>query len=204
MKKTSPASKQRPPSPQSSRSQAGLLDDIVHQLVGNEAAFRAFLRRRVNDEALAEDLLQQSLVRAVEHHHSLRKDESVIPWFYRILRHAIIDVYRAQASEARKHDAFLQELTVSGEDTAAAPDAVKPTVCACLYKLLPAIRPTYAELLRRVDLEGEDPDTVARELKLTRNNLTVRLHRARQALRASLEDSCGICSKHGCLNCACE
>jgi RNA polymerase sigma factor (sigma-70 family) len=204
MKKPRPPSKKLPSPPQPAGAPAGVLDDIVQQLVGNEAAFRAFLRRRVNDEALAEDLLQQSLVRAVEHHHSLKQQESVVPWFYRILRHAMIDYYRSQASEARKHDAFLQELTASGEDKAAPLDAVKPTVCACLYKLLPAIRPNYAELLRRVDLEGESPDAVAHELKLSRNNFTVRLHRARQALRASLEESCGICSKHGCLNCACE
>ena len=203
-KKNRPSSKQYPPSPQPFWSPAGLLDDIVQQLVGNEAAFRAFLRRRVNDEALAEDLLQQSLVRAIEHHHSLTRHESVVPWFYRILRHAVIDAYRAQASEARKHDAFLQELTVSEETTMTPPDELKPTVCACLYKLLPAIRPNYAELLRRIDLEGESPHAVAKDLRLSQNNLTVRLHRARQALRAGLEDSCGICSKHGCLNCDCE
>lgn len=183
---------------------AAVLDDIVRQLVGNEAAFRAFLRRRVDDEALAEDLLQQSLVRAVEHQHALKKNESIIPWFYRILRHAIIDAYRARASDTRKQDAFLTQLTASDETAAAPPDAVKPTVCACLHALLPAIRPAYAELLRRIDLDGESPEAVARELNLTRNNLTVRLHRARQALRDSLEASCGICSKHGCLNCACE
>jgi len=204
MKKKLPPPKERASSLQPPTAPAGGLDDIIQQLVGNEAAFRAFLRRRVNNEALAKDLLQQSLVRAVEHHHSLQQHESVIPWFYRILRHAIIDAYRAQASEARKHDAFLQKLTVSEENTMPPPDAVKPTVCACLHALLPAIRPNYAELIRRIDLEGESPDTVARELKLTRNNLTVRLHRARQALRDSLEESCGICSKHGCLNCACE
>lgn len=204
MKKKSPSPKERSSPRQSAKASAGILDDAVQQLVGNEAAFRTFLRRRVSDEALAEDLLQQSLVRAVEHHHSIKQNESVVPWFYRILRHAIIDAYRSRASETRKHGAFLQALTVSEEITMAPPDAVKPTVCACLYKLLPAIRPAYAELLRRIDLEGESPDAVGRELNLTRNNLTVRLHRARQALRASLEDSCGICSKHGCLNCACE
>lgn len=201
-KLTAPAERMSPP--HSSRTPAGVLDDIIGQLVGNEAAFRAFLRRRLNDEALAEDLLQQSLVRAIEHHHALRRNESVVPWFYRILRHAIIDYYRSHASEARKHDAFLQELAASGEDKAAPLDEVKPTVCACLYKLLPAIRPNYAELLRRIDLEGESPDKVAKDLQLSLNNLTVRLHRARQALRAGLEESCGICSKHGCLNCACE
>ncbi len=183
---------------------AAVLDDVIRQLVGNEAAFRAFMRRRMDDEALAEDLLQQSLVRAVEHHHSLKQQDSVVPWFYRILRHAIIDAYRKRASESRKEEAFLKQLTASGEAEEAPPGAVKPTVCACLHALLPAIRPAYADLLRRIDLEGESPESVARELKLTRNNLTVRLHRARQALRDSLEASCGICSKHGCLNCACE
>ncbi len=204
MNKKRPPSQASSPVPPSSGAAAGVLDDIVRQLVANEAAFRAFLRRRVNDDALAEDLLQQSLVRAVEHHHALKQHESVVPWFYRILRHAIIDTYRSQAAETRKHDAFLKTLTASEETTEAPPDAVKPAVCACLHKLLPAIRPAYADLLRRIDLEGESPESVARDLKLTRNNLTVRLHRARQALRASLEDSCGICSKHGCLNCACE
>jgi len=203
MKKKVRSARKSAPNPPPVRP-AAVLDDIIRQLVGNEAAFRAFLRRRVDDEAMAEDLLQQSLVRAVEHYHSLEQQDSVVPWFYRILRHALIDAYRARTSEARKQDAFLTQLTASDETAAAPPDAVKPTVCACLHTLLPAIRPAYADLLRRIDLDGESPETVARELKLTRNNLTVRLHRARQALRASLEASCGICSKHGCLNCACE
>jgi RNA polymerase sigma-70 factor (ECF subfamily) len=32
----------------------------------------------------------------------------------------------------------------------------------------------------------------------------VRLHRARQALRNNLEQACGVCTKHGCLNCTCS
>ncbi len=36
------------------------------RLLESESAFRSFLRRRVNDDAVAEDLLQQSLLRAVD------------------------------------------------------------------------------------------------------------------------------------------
>lgn len=106
----------------------GLLDDVIQPLVEHEPAFRSFLRRRVNDTALAEDLLQQSFVRAIERHHALHRNESVVPWFYRILRHAIADYYRSQASDVRKHEAFLHTLTASGEDKAVPPDDVKPTV----------------------------------------------------------------------------
>lgn len=186
-------------SPQSS----DVLDGIISKLIEQASSFEAFLRRRLNDEALAKDLLQQSFIRAIQHHHTLRNQESVVAWFYRILRHAIIDYYRSQDAETRRDEALARQMTITGEDTAPAPDAVQATICACLHDVLPQLRPNYAELIRRVDLEGESPEQLAQALKTTANNLTVRLHRARQALRGALEESCGVCSKHGCLNCTC-
>jgi RNA polymerase sigma factor (sigma-70 family) len=180
------------------------LPGVLQQLLAHESDFRAFVRRRLADDATAEDVLQQSLMRAVERQHTLRQSENVVAWFYRILRNAIVDLYRSRAAESKKTDTFFQELVASGEDKTPALDELRLTVCACLHRLLPAIRPAYAELLRRIDLQGESLASVARELNVTPNNLTVRLHRARQALRTSLEQSCGLCTKHGCLNCTCE
>lgn len=177
---------------------------VLGELTARESAFRAFVRRRVGDDALAEDLLQQSLVRAVERQHTVDNQDSAVAWFYRILRHAVIDYYRTQAADSRKLDGFRQELAARGEDRTPAPDEWQPAVCACLHRLLPGLRPAYADLLRRIDLNGESPAAVAQELGVTVNNLTVRLHRARQALRAGLEQSCGICTTHGCLHCTCE
>lgn len=198
------AAKEAPAAGASGPGPAAGLQDLLSRLLEQESSFRAFLRRRVGDDALAEDLFQQSLMRAVERQHTLRSSENVVAWFYRILRNAVIDCYRSQAADVRKTDAFLQELVTAGEDKTPALDELRPTVCACLQRLLPAIRPAYAELLRRIDLQGEPLSSVAKDLKLTSNNLTVRLHRARRALRASLERSCGLCTKHGCLSCTCE
>lgn len=180
------------------------LNDILHRLLEQQPAFRSFVRRRVKDDALAEDLLQQSLTRALERLHTVKNDESAVAWFYRILRHAIVDFYRAQAAEQRKGEAFLGELTARGEDKVPSLDEVKAEICACFQRLLPAMRSNYAEMIRRIDLEEEPASRVAQDLKISQNNLTVRLHRARQALRAGLEQACGICSQHGCLNCTCE
>jgi hypothetical protein len=44
---------------------------------------------------------------------------------------------------------------------------------------------------------------VACQLGLTPNNLAVRLHQARQALRKRLEQTCETCPTHGFRNCAC-
>jgi RNA polymerase sigma-70 factor (ECF subfamily) len=98
----------------------------------------------------------------------------------------------------------LSELTATGADKEPPIDEIKATVCSCLHQLLPTLRPSYAELLRRIDLEGESPQDLSQELNVTPNNLTVRLHRARKALRAELEKACGVCSKHGCIDCTCS
>ena len=52
--------------------------DLFRRLLDHESAFRSFLRRRIDNDAVAEDLLQQSFVRAVQHQHSLRNDQSVV------------------------------------------------------------------------------------------------------------------------------
>ncbi|MEP6959337.1 MAG: sigma-70 family RNA polymerase sigma factor [Nitrospirota bacterium] len=183
---------------------ASHLDEIIQQLLAHESAFRVFLRRRVDDDAVAKDLLQHSMIRAVQSQHAVRNRESVVAWFYKILRHTLIDYYRSKGAESRRNEAFLQELTLTGDDREPPIDQVKSTLCTCLHRLLPLLRPTYAQLIQRIDLDEESPKRVAEDLNISPTNLTVRLHRARQALRASLEQSCGVCSKHGCLNCTCD
>ncbi len=184
-------------------SSPAVLDDLIQRLLAEQSAFRAFLRKRLPDDALVEDLLQQSLVKAVERGHELNNRDSAVSWFYRILRNAVVDYYRSRAADRRKVDGLLTELVASGEDKMPELDEVRPTLCACLTPLVGQLRPAYADLIRRIDLEEESPVAVAKDLNVTPNNLTVRLHRARQALRVMLEKSCGVCTKHGCLNCTC-
>lgn len=175
----------------------------LQTLMAHEPAFTRFLRRHLGDDALAADLLQQSFVRAIQQQHSVKNRESVVPWFYRVLRNAVIDYHRARAAEARRDAAYLQELAVRGDHEVPPAGDDTATVCACLQRLLPALRPAYAEVLRRIDLDSEPVVQAAKDLGISPNNLTVRLHRARQALRADLEAACGVCSRHGCLNCTC-
>lgn len=77
-------------------------------------------------------------------------------------------------------------------------------VCTCLNKLLPTIKPEYAEVVRRVDLLGEARDRVAADLGVTLNNVAVKLHRGRHALKKRLEEMCLTCPTHGFLECGCE
>lgn len=176
----------------------------IKTYLDNRSAFKGFLRRRLGSEAEAEDLLQQGLLKAIRNADGWADAESATAWFYRILRNTLIDHYRSRAAEGRKNDALLREMVATGEDSHSAPDSeLRGEICACLNRLLPALKPEYADLVKRIDLDGEAPAVVADKHGITYNNLMVRLHRARQALRKSLEHSCGACTKHGCLDCTC-
>lgn len=184
-----------PGNPPSSRLDPAALD----ALSTHRDAFRAFLERRVPDAAAAEDLLQQGLAKALAS-EGPRDPERLLPWFYQILRNLLTDFYRARAAEARKHEAYAGELEAGAQESRDSEN----TVCLCYEKLLPGLKPEYGELIRRVDLEGESPAAVAADLGESANNVSVRLHRARKALRADLTDCCGACARGGCLDCTCE
>lgn len=181
-----------------------LLNEVMKELIEHRQAFHGFLTKRLGNAAFAEDLLQQCFMKALSHFHAIKQMDKVIPWFYRILRHALIDYYRSQETDAKRLQTFLNETETLGTHQVPSLDELQPTICACLDRLITTLKPNYADLIRRIDLSGESLQSVAKDLQITTNNLTVRLHRARHALRQSLENACGLCSKHGCLNCTCE
>ena len=186
------------------RAQTQSGQDPIQQILSARAACLLFLRKRVGDAGVAQDLFQQSVLRAIEGRSSLRRREDALAWFYSILRHTLVDYLRKHTVEAKGKKAYGQSLLHSGHGKVPPFEEVGDDPCSCAYVLLPTLRPSYAELIRRIDLEGESSKTVAQDLVMTRNNLRVRLHRARQMLRARLVDFCGPCCERSCRNCMCD
>ena len=172
-------------------------EQLVEHLLQHREAFLAFLRKRVADPDVAADVLQDSLLKALKNAAQIRDDENVVAWFYRILRHSLIDLYRRRAVRDRALQDLQREL-----DHAPTPEEQR-SLCACLQTLLPTLKPEYAELIQTVDLGEEPVEAAARRLGITPNNLNVRLHRARRQLHTRLLESCRLCATHGCLDCDC-
>jgi RNA polymerase sigma factor (sigma-70 family) len=139
-------------------------------------------------------------VKAMEKAATVEHEESTVAWFYRLLRNALIDQHRHQATEERALERHGQEVLVDAEQE---DEPLQATVCGCVSALVSTLKPEYAEIVRRVDLEGVSVQEVALASGITPNNASVRLHRARAALRKQLELTCGVCTEHGCLDCTC-
>lgn len=173
--------------------------DVASSLLAHRSAFRAFLVARVGNEADADDLLQNGLIRAVRHADELKDHEKSVAWFYRILRHAIIDHGRSRGAARQRDDAWAADTVTLADDA----DAQR-VLCGCFESLLPSLKPAHAELIRRVDLQGESVSATAAALGLTANNASVTLHRARADLRKKLQEFCGSCAGGACLDCDCQ
>ena len=65
-----------------------MTDAVQSSLLNLRLQFLGFIERRLHDRGLAEDILQSAYLRALEASGKLRKDESAVAWFYRILRNA--------------------------------------------------------------------------------------------------------------------
>lgn len=174
-----------------------LSSEAIAQLVGAHRDFLAFLERRVESRAVAEDILQTAFVRTLDHGADV-SEEKVIAWFYRVLRNAVIDHYRHRSSSAKA----LEELARSMPDPET--PEVQNEICQCVSRIVDTLKPEYREALRVVDLEDHKLTELAATAGISPDNAAVRIHRARKALREKVQQACGSCAEHGCLNCTCQ
>jgi RNA polymerase sigma factor (sigma-70 family) len=172
---------------------------LTEQLVDNHRQFLSFLERRLGDPALAEDILQDAFVKSLEKGEDIRDETSSVAWFYRTLRNAVIDHYRRSGVRNRALEVLAKEMERAVEP----PPELRDEICACVVRLASTLKPEYEQALRRIDVDGAAVQEFAAEAGITANNASVRVFRAREALRKQVKTSCGTCAEHGCLDCSC-
>ena len=120
-------------------------------LIQNLDTFVNFVRSRTGDAELAADIVQECLLKAIRSETQPQDDEGSVQWFYRILRHAIIDAHRRRTTRDRALTAFEEQWPeiMGSED--------ERQLCQCMMAIIPDLPAAEAELLRRVDLGGESP-----------------------------------------------
>ncbi len=168
---------------------------IEAALATHGAALRRFVRARANPADI-DDILQISAMRALEKAHRLRDPEKVLAWLYTIHRNVITDFGRKLAADGRLKSALAAEV-----NDIAAP---APETCRCSLTQASQLNSRYASILSLVDMGGASLKDAAQELGLTVNAATVRLHRARHALKTRLMNHCGIKTMQECLDCICS
>ncbi len=142
----------------------------------------------------AGDVCQRAAVRALEHAEEVRDPGRVDAWIRRIVVTSALDLLRERnRREVPSPEPHDLEMPVADDD-----------ICGCALTLVRSLPESYADIIRRVDIDGDSLAEVAGALRIATGNAAVRLHRARSALRARLREHCGVESMRQCLSCICD
>lgn len=167
-----------------------------------------FATLQLRDEQLAEDVVQEAMVAALDGEKQFAGRSAVKTWIFAILRNKIVDAIRQKAKsvnfsallpeEAELEETFESQFKANahwrpeerpadwGDPEAALQQEQFWTVFEACLKHLP--ENTARAFMMREFLEF-DTTEICRELNLSTSNCHVILHRARNALRRCLETS---------------
>lgn len=184
------------------RSLPGYISDeeIVHRVLAGETALFEVIMRRYNqrlyraaraitrNDSLAEDIMQAAYVRAYEHLHQFAARAPFGAWITRIA----INEALARLRDAR-HFGAPAESDGEGDSmdrfASPAPSPEQAAASSELAHLLETLIESLPDNIRSVfmlrEVEGMSTVEVSTALNISEENVKVRLHRARAALRSA-------------------
>jgi RNA polymerase sigma-70 factor (ECF subfamily) len=194
----------------SSRPEWGGLSDqdvVLRARSGQEAAYRELIRRyerpvfallfrMVRDRELAEDLAQETFVKALNAIGSYRPEFKFSSWIFKIANNAAIDHLRRRE---------LDTLSLDGSPHAETPEAMQATALqigarqespldtveakelgGAIEAAIGSLRPEYRSCILLRHVEGRPYEEIAEILNLPLGTVKTYIHRARNELRQSL------------------
>lgn len=144
---------------------------------------RAFIRRRVRNDTVADDLAQETLLKVYRSRATLRDDTRLEAWLYQIARGTVVDHYRRQRPQVELPAAIAGE---SPDEVA----VLRARVMVSMRKFLEELPEAYREPVRLAELEGLPLARIALRLNLSLTAVKSRVRRGRAMLRKKLQDCC--------------
>jgi RNA polymerase sigma-70 factor (ECF subfamily) len=164
-------------------------DEVLRVLYARHApGIRRYLGRIVGD-ADAEDLAHDVFERAQGAEAPTSEDQAAA-WLYRIARNAALDRLRSRSVRARGDvvDALREDV----DPGASRPDLdlARAQMRSCILDLVDRLAPSHRAVVLLSELGGLSDRETALALGVTLGAAKIRLHRARQALRALMDREC--------------
>ena len=168
---------------------------ITETIVRERGRLWNFIRRRIDDEGDAEDVLQEVFYELVEAYRLMKTVEQVGAWLFRVARNRITDLFRkkkpeplSQSLRTDENDEplFLEDLLPSKD---AGPDAVfaRGLLIEELEAALDELPEEQREVFIAHEIEGRSFKELAAESGLSVNTLLSRKHYAVLHLRRRLQ-----------------
>jgi RNA polymerase sigma-70 factor (ECF subfamily) len=167
-----------------------MIETTAETLATHRQAVRGFVLALVGDEALAEDLTQETYVRVQRAAGSYRGDANERTWLCAIALNLVRDHFRSvkRAPETTLDAETREAIIDGGEDMELG--ALKKEMSSCIGAYLTQLPRSQYEVMALHDMAGLTHKEIAAQIDISVANARVLLHRGRAALRKMLEEHC--------------
>lgn len=146
------------------------------------AKLKRFILKRVGDEQLAEDILQEVFLKIHTNLGSLQDERKLQSWVYQITRNAIADHYRRPQQAQPLEDELFQNSADAVE--------LESALAESLREMVDDLPEEYRKALVLDAFEGLSQAEIAERLGISLSGAKSRVQRARAKLRKMLFDCC--------------
>jgi RNA polymerase sigma-70 factor (ECF subfamily) len=138
----------------------------------------------------AEEVAQETLLKAFENIDQLRDPEKVRAWIFRVAKNACL-MQRRRSVFAPTQELSIDEMPpgveIRGDEPPPEAEYLTSELRAVVDRAVAELPPTYRAVVLLRDLEELSTDDVATILDLSHDVVKTRLHRGRQAMRQKLD-----------------
>jgi RNA polymerase sigma-70 factor, ECF subfamily len=154
----------------------------------HRGALTLYARQLTRNAADAEDLVQETLIRAFTHRHTLRESGSVLAWLRTTLRNLNINEWRRRGARINALSLDQEDVPEPATGSAAVPETAVLNRMShdAAMKAIAKLPEAYRLPLLLADIEGLCYEEIAERLQMPIGTVRSRISRARQRLQRSL------------------
>ncbi len=153
---------------------------------------RAFILKLVGDPSLADDLVQETLLRAHKSEAGFKGDAPRTSWLCAIALNAMRDHFRATARRP-KQVSDPKTLLVLRSDEALEDDFLQREMDSCIRQYVLRLPETQRDVVALHNIAELTHREVSSALGISQSNSRILLHRGRAALKLLLQKNCVLC-----------
>jgi len=169
-------------------------EDFEEEIIPHLDAMYNFALRLTSDPSDAEDLVQDTIVKAFRFFSSYEKGTNAKAWLFRILKNSYINNYRKQSKQPNQVDydevsTFYETIRAERTDTSDLEDKMfRDLIDDDISQALEELPEDFRTVVLLCDVEGFTYEEIANMLDVPIGTIRSRLHRGRNLLKAQLKE----------------
>lgn len=165
--------------------------DYYHIVEQYDDVIRGFVTMTVKNQWAADDITQETFIKAYKKIDSLKDIAKIKSWLIRIAHNLCVDYFRTASNDKLDSWDSIEEV-FSSNILPMGKQLEREEMSQCVQKKMLLLPQSYRTILFLFDIAGLTHLEIAEILELKLSNVKVRLHRARAKMKEILNEHCNF------------